>query len=104
MIYSALGLIETSEDIAEPVVGETRRTRFQAGTVTGFSDAGGLSTVGYVYDCLNNWKIVRVYKTKGPIEMRFRLCTVLVVVRPELRARREARRLNKNWRQEVGLK
>jgi len=84
-------------------VGEIKRTRFQAGIVTGFSDAGGLSTIAYVYDTLNCWRIVRTYKSKGPVEIRFRFCTVLVVVKPEIRARRETRRLNKLWREEVGL-
>jgi len=85
-------------------VGSPKRTRFQAGTVTGFSEAGGLSTVAYVYDTLNCWRVVRTFKTKGPVEIRFRFCTVLVVAKPEVRARREARRLNKTWREEVGLK
>jgi len=86
-------------------VGEARRHRFQAGSTTGYTGEGGsLHTVGYVYDCLDNWRIVRTYRTKGPIEVRFRFCTVLVVAKPEIRARREARRLNKAWHEEIGLR
>jgi len=87
-------------------MGKVSRIRFQVGSVTGYSEGGGKSTVFYVYDMLNCWQVVRVYKTAGLLRIHSRRCTLVVMVRvpPEMRARREARRLNKLWREEVGLK
>lgn len=83
-----------------------RRTRFQPGTVTGFTDTGRLTTTAYIFDTLDNWSVVRTYRNAGPLRIRSHRCTLLITVkvRPEIRAHREARRLNKEWRAEMGLK